>query len=144
MQGGERGGAAIRCPLGLEGAEVAYEVSLPLAARHTLRIQGSEPDRVYLVQVDARRVTLMRQPLESEPSGNIMMAEGKLQLPVDSWARIRVQVSNREIAAQVNDTAVRASHLALDGQKTAFALMAFGRGVGFRNLVVRQVDPQQP
>lgn len=137
MKPGERGGAAMRCPLELDEAEIAYELSLPLATRHALRIQGSERDRVYLIQIDARRLAVMRQSLENEPPGNIMLAEEKLQLAPDSWADVRVQITNTGIAAQVNDTAVRAAHESLDGKKTAFALMAFGQQVGFRNLTVR-------
>jgi hypothetical protein len=144
IQRGEQGGAAMRCPLGLEAAEIAYEVSLPIAMRHALRIQGSERDRVYLIQVDARRLAVLRQPLESEPTGNIMLAEAPLQLAPDSWAKIRVQVSGNGIAVQVNDTAARAAHDSLAGKKTAFALMVFGQGVGFRNLTVRDRVPDAP
>ncbi len=134
----------LRCPLGLEEAEIAYDLALPLAARHTLRIQGSQRDRVFLVQIDARRLAVMRQPLESEPPGNIMMSETRLQLPADKWVQVRVQVSDREIAVQVNDTAVRASHGSLEGKKLAFALMALGRDVAFRNLTVRNAVPDTP
>ncbi len=138
----EPGGAAIRCPLGREQAEIAYQVSLPLATRHVLRIQGSQRERVYLVQIDARRLAVMRQGLPGEPAGNVLLAEAKLQLAAGSWAQVRVQVSNSEIAAQVNGTPVRATHELLEGEKSAIALMAFGQNVGFRQLTVRDQVPR--
>ena len=94
-------GAAIRCPLGLEQAEIAYDLSLPIAARHTLRIQGSQRDRVFLVQVNGRQLAILRQPLESEPRGNVLLAEERLRLTPGSWVRVRVQISENSIAAQV-------------------------------------------
>ena len=108
QKAGEQGGAAMRCPLGRDEAEIAYDLSLPFTTRHTLRIQGSQRDRVYLIQIDARRLAVSRQPLENEPTGNVMLAEEKLQLAPDRWANVRVQLSNDSIAVQVNDTAVRA------------------------------------
>ena len=135
---GERIGAAMRAPLGISDGDIEYELALPLGTAHTLRLQGSQRDHVFLVHVSSRRLALLRQPTEGEPPGNIVLAEERLRLTPGDWSRIHVQFRGDEFAAQVGETIVRASHSTVAERKNAMALMAIGRGVGFRALVVHK------
>ena len=134
----DRGGAAIRCPLRISDGDILYELALPVATSHTLRIQGSQKDHVYLVSISPRRLAILRQPTENEPAGVIVLAEEKLRLSADDWAKVHVQFRGDELAVEVGETVIRAEHPSLNEKKMAFALMALGRGVGFRALTVRE------
>ena len=68
--GGQPGPAAMRYPLKLAACDIQYEVALPFGTTHSLRIQGSRPDHVFLVHVANRFLSIARQPTESEPRGN--------------------------------------------------------------------------
>ncbi|MCX7887501.1 MAG: arylsulfatase, partial [Verrucomicrobiae bacterium] len=55
------GVAAIRAPLGQTDCDIQYEVLLPPGCAHTLRVAGKERDKVLLVQISARRITITDQ-----------------------------------------------------------------------------------
>ncbi len=136
QRGGDRAPAALRCPLKLTDANLQYDVLLPLGTRHSLRLQGNQPDHVYLVHVSDRFLSIARQPTEQEPPGNILLAMENLRWKPDSWASLRIFLHGDELAAQLNETVVRAQHTNLSNIKPAFALMVIGRGAEFRNLRV--------
>jgi arylsulfatase A len=136
--GGQPGPAAMRCPLKLAACDIQYEVSLPFGTTHSLRIQGSQPDHVFLVHVANRFLSIARQPTASEPRGNVVLTTEKLRLSPDQWARVRVHLGGDELAAQIGDTVVRAHHPTLTETKPAIALLVNGKGVDFRNLVISE------
>jgi|ETNmetMinimDraft_15_1059895.scaffolds.fasta_scaffold04089_3 arylsulfatase A-like enzyme len=138
---GERGPGAMRCPLKLRDADIQYELSLPLGARHSMRLQGSQKDHVFHVHVTHRYLSILRQPTEEEPTGNILMAREKLRLKPGAWAKLRIYLQADELAAQVGETVARTRHVTLSKNKPAFALLVTGRGAGFRKLVVTQPHP---
>ena len=138
QKGGDRAGAAMRVPLSLSNGDVQYEITCPFEASHVLRLQGSEKDLVYLVSISPRQLAILRQLRENEPPGNQVIAEEKLRLTPGEWAGVRVHLKEDEIAAQVGETLVRARHPSFAGEKRAMALMANGRGLGIRSLVVFQ------
>ncbi len=135
---GEKIGAAMRVPLGINEGDIEYDLALPQGTSHTLRLQGSQPDHVFLVHVSAGRLALLRQPAEGEPSGSIVLSEQRLRLKPDDWSRIHIQFRRDEFSAQVGDTIVRASHPMFVEKKGAMALMATGRKVGFKTLVIHK------
>jgi hypothetical protein len=132
----DKTGAAMRVPLGIRDGDIRYEVAVPFAASHRLRLQGSRRDHVWLVHVSPRRLAIVRQPAQGEPAGPIVMAEEKLRLGEGAWARVWVQLRGDQIAARVGDTLVRAQHAALAGKKSALALMVHGQDVALRDLVI--------
>jgi arylsulfatase A-like enzyme len=140
QKGGERIGAAMRVPLDLADGDIGYQLLCPFGASHTLRLQGAERDLVYLVSISPRRVAISRQARETEAPGNKLLAEARLRLPPGKWADVRVRLGNDEIAAQVANAVVRARHPSFAGTKRAVALMAHGRGLGFRKFVVHRSD----
>ena len=58
----------------LAAADVEYEVSLPFGTTHTLRLQGSQPDHVFLVHVSDRFLSIARQRTKDDPPGSIILA----------------------------------------------------------------------
>jgi len=141
LTGNQKGGesvAAMRFPVSLHDGDVRYKVACPLMAGHTLRIQGSRQDLVYLVDVSPRQLAISRQAMESEPRGNIVLAETRLRLTPGEWGEVRVHLEGDEIAAQVGDVVVRAKHASFAGGKKAMALLVKGRGVRFRDLELYQ------
>ena len=66
---GERAPAAFRGPLKLENADLQYEISLPFGTKHTLRIQGRQPEHVFLVHVSDRFLSIARQRTKADPPG---------------------------------------------------------------------------
>jgi arylsulfatase A-like enzyme len=133
---GDRTGAAMRAPLGLAAGDIQYELQLPEGTTHTFRLQGAQSDVVFRVEITDRRVAIVRQPTENEPPGVIVLADEKLRLKPGEWVPIRVNFQGQQLTAQVGSVTVQATHAALAGTKPAFALMAQGKGVGFRKLAV--------
>lgn len=133
---GDRTGAAMRAPLGLAAGDIQYELQLPEGTTHTFRLQGAQSDEVFRVEVTDRRVAIVRQPTENEPPGVIVLADEKLRLKPGEWVPVRINFQGQQLTAQVGSVTVQATHAALDGTKPAFALMAQGKGVGFRKLAV--------
>jgi len=136
QQPGERPGAALRAPLGVRDGDIQYEVRLPLGAGHALRLQCGQVDHVFMVVVAPRRLAIQRLPMQYERPGRIMLADERVRIEPDTWAKVHVQLRGRRLAVQVDDAIVRAEHPALAETKAAMALMVTGRGVGFRNLAV--------
>ena len=138
--GGERGVAAMRCPLQLADCDIRYEVSLPqFGTTHSLRLAGSRPDHVFLVHVSNRFLSIGRQPTEDEPPGGIEMDTARLRVSPGEWVKLRIHLEGDEIAAQAGDAVVRARDPIFSQNKTAFAFLVSGTGAAFRNLVV--TDP---
>jgi arylsulfatase A len=133
---GDRTGAAMRAPLGLAAGDIQYELQLPEGTTHTFRLQGAQADVVFRVEVNDRRVAIVRQPTENEPPGVIVLADEKLRLKPGEWIPVRVNFQGQQLTAQVGSVTVQATHAALAGTKPAFALMGQGKGVGFRKLAV--------
>jgi hypothetical protein len=133
---GDRTGAALRTALQQAEGDIQYDLELPPGAAHTLRLQGSKTDVVFRVEITDRRVAIVRQPTGNEPPGVVVLADEKLRLTPAEWISVRVNFQGDQLTAQVGNVAVQATHPALAGTKPAFALMAQGRGVGFRRLVV--------
>jgi arylsulfatase A len=133
---GDRTGAALRAPLALSDGDLHYELSLPEGATHTLRLQGRESDFIFRVEISARQLAIVRQGAETDAVKSTVLASDKLKLQPDEWVSVRVSFRGDQIAAQVGGVAVQATHPSFTGVKPAFALMAQGRGVGFRKLAV--------
>jgi hypothetical protein len=97
---------------------------------------------VYLVHVSDRFLSIVRQPTEQEPPGNIILATERLRWKPNTWATLRIQLRGDELAAQLNETVVRARHDKLANPKPAFALLVTGRDAKFRNLRITAPPPQ--
>jgi hypothetical protein len=140
---GERAPAAFRGPLKLESADLQYEVSLPFGTKHTLRIQGSQPEHVFLVHVSERFLSIARQRTKADPPGNIILATQRQRWKPETWGKLRIHIDGDQLAARLNGTIVRASDENLSGVKTAFALMVNGRAAKFRHLRVTSKEPPE-
>ncbi len=134
--GGQQAPAALRCPLKTDTADLQYQLLLPLGTRHALRLQGSRPDHVFLVHVSDRFLSITRQPTDQEPPGNIVMATEKLRWKPGTWASLRIQIDEDQLAAQLGETVIRVQHANLAGIKPAFALLVTGRGAEFKDLKI--------
>lgn len=134
--------AALRCPLKVAEADLQYQVSLPLGTRHSLRLQGSRPDHVFLVHLSDRFLSITRQAADDEPQGNVVLATERLRWKPDSWANLRIRVDENELAAQLDETIVRVQHANLAGVKPAFALMVTGRGAKFKKLTITSASAE--
>jgi arylsulfatase A len=133
---GERSAAALRGPLKLASGDIRYEVQLPANGTHALRLQGPAADLVFRVEIGPRRLAIVRQLRQSEGRGGEVLAEARLGPPSDGWLPVRVHFQGDVLMAEVAGTAVEARHPSLEGVKPAFALMAEGRGAGFRDFEV--------
>jgi len=136
QQSGDRVGAALRVPLGLDAGDIQYRLKCPFDAIHILRLQGHRRDLVCLISINPRRLAIMRQALGNEAPGNKVLAETRLRLHPKDWARVRVHFEGDEIAAEVDGTVVRAKDPAFVGKKVAAALMVKGRNAAFQSLEI--------
>ena len=140
QKGGERAPGAMRLSLNLQDGDLQYQLNSPLTARHVLRVQGEQRDYVFLVTISPQQLAISRQAQENEAPGNKLLAEMRLKLTPDEWADVRIRFQGDELAAQVGTAVVRAKHESFAGKKTAAALMVYGQGISFRNLVVYQAN----
>ncbi|MEQ8789549.1 MAG: arylsulfatase [Pirellulaceae bacterium] len=136
--GGDRVGAALRAPLRQTSGDIEYDLSLPFTTSHSFRLQGSRRDFVFRITINPRGVAILRQPTDDETTGVEVLADQRLKLNADQWTHVRIHFDEEQLAVQVGETIVRAKHSTLSGAKSAFALMAHGRDVGFKTLVVRE------
>ncbi len=122
--------AAMRYPLKQNDGDIRYEVSLPLACAHTLRIAGKVTDQVLLIQISSLRVTIADQA-----SGKIF-AQSPAKFPVKTWLPVRACFRGNELTVQVGDVIAKATSPLIAEPKTAFAFMAHGEDIGFRKVQV--------
>jgi len=126
----DRTAAALRGPLAQTDGDIQYELSLPPAGAHTLRIAGKDRDHVLLVQISARRVTI------TDLSSGKVLAESAAKLKSQTWLPVRACFRGNDLIVQVADVAVKASAPLIGESKSAFALMAHGEEIGFRKISV--------
>ena len=100
QKAGDRVGAALRCPLGFDDGDIEYELDMPPGASHTLRLQGSRKDDVFLIRISSRGLALLRQATEQEPRGAILLAEERLRLKPGDWAQVHVQFRGEQLSAR--------------------------------------------
>lgn len=130
------GVAAIRTPLAQTDCDIQYELLLPPGCTHTLRVAGKERDKVLLVQIAARRITVTDQVAGQTLSQSVA------NLKPQQWLPVRACFRDNDLAVQVADTVVKASAPLVGIYKTVFALLAHGENIGFRN--VRVFAPESP
>ena len=122
--------AAMRYPLAQSEGDIRYELSLPPAGAHTLRIAGKVQDQVLLIQISSRRIAITDQA-----SGKIY-AQSPAKFPANKWLQVRACFRGNELAVQVSDVFAKATSPLINEPKTAFALLAHGEEIGFRKVQV--------
>jgi arylsulfatase A-like enzyme len=122
--------AAMRYPLAQTDGDIRYELSLPPACAHTLRIAGKVTDQVLLIQISSRRVAITDQA-----SGKIF-AQSPAKFPAKTWLPVRACFRGNELSVQVGDVFAKATSPLINEPKTAFALLAHGEEIGFRKVLV--------
>lgn len=130
---GEEQPAALRHPLEMTDGTIQYEVCLPSATSHGLRIQTREESHVFRVEISPRSLAILGQ----DAAGGVLVREA-VKLQPGTWLPVRVTLSGKGIKAQVAGFTATAASDTLAGPKTSFALMAKGGAVGFRQLVIAQ------
>lgn len=124
--------AAMRYPLSQIDGDIRYELSLPPACAHTLRIANKVQDQVLLIQISSRRVAITDQA-----SGKIY-GQSPAKFPANKWLPVRACFRGNELAVQVGDVFAKAVAPAIAEPKTAFALLAHGEEIGFRKVQVNK------
>ncbi len=143
QKGGERIGAALRAPLNVRDGDIKYDVALPFATSHTLRLQCRQREHVFQVRVSSARLAILQQGTAPNQKGVEVLAEERLRLAPSQWVTVHVQFRGDTLAVQIGDTVVRTSQPALRESKTVVALMALGRDIGFRNVSLFQQSAGQ-
>jgi hypothetical protein len=141
QKGGDRIGAALRIPLNFTNGDLQYKIACPIDASHTLRVQSSRSNLIFLISISPRWVTIIKQETEEgRTTGKKTVAEEKLDLTPGEWSDVRVQFLNDEITVQVDDTVARAEDPSFEIEKKVVALMVNGREISFKNLTVYSSD----
>ncbi len=122
--------AAMRYPLKQTDGDIQYELSLPAATAHTLRVAGKDKDQVLLIQVTSRRVAVTDQA-----SGKIL-AQAPAKFAAKMWLPVRACFRGNELSVQVGGVTAKASSPLVALPKTAFAFMTHGEDIGFRKVQV--------
>jgi arylsulfatase A-like enzyme len=131
----DEGPAAFRHPLGQADGAIQYEVSIPAEAGHTLRIQGQEKTHVYTVEISNKSVSIVVSEGGGAQGRQVLARQG-VKLTPNTWLPVRVTLNGNDITVNVAGASVSGSNANLAENKTAFALLANGQDVGFRNVVV--------
>ena len=124
--------AALRYPLTQTDGDIQYELSLPPAAGHTLRIAGKDRDQVLLIQISSRRVAV------TDAASGKIFAQAQAQFAPRTWLPVRACFRGPELCVQVAGTTVKASAPLIGESKMAFAFMAHGADIGFRKVTVNR------
>jgi len=122
--------AALRYPLKQTDGDIQYELSLPPAAAHTLRIAGKDKDQVLLIQISSRRVAV------TDSATSKILAQAPAKFPAQTWLPVRACFRGNELVVQVAGVTAKATAPLIAEPKSAFAFMAHGEGIGFRKVVV--------
>ena len=133
----DQSGAALRGPLSLSEGDIQYELSLPIATTHMVRVQCADRDHVFLVHVSPRRLAITRQSAEGgKPGESGVVAQMEAKLKPGTWIPIRICFRGSDALIQAGPAVLKASHPWFAESKTAFALMVHGDQVGFRKVAV--------
>jgi arylsulfatase A len=129
---GDQQPAALRGPLSLTDATIQYELVLPAATSHGLRLQ-CQGGQVFRVEISPRNLSIIRQAAAGQSE---VVARQSIKLQPGKWYPVRVTMRGTEIKAQVAGVASAESKAFLAETKTAFAFMATGDAIGFRKVTV--------
>ena len=130
-KGADQSAAAMRYPFPQTDGDIQYELSLPAATAHTLRIASKDKDQVLLIQISPRRVAVTDQA-----SGKIL-AQAPAKFTAKTWLPVRACFRGSTLTVQVGDVIAKADSPLVALPKTAFAFMAHGEDLGFRKVSVR-------
>jgi len=122
--------AAQRYPLAQTDGDIQYELSLPPAGGHTLRVTSKERDQVLLIQISARNVKVTNLA-----TGKIL-ADAPAKFAAQTWLPVRACFRGNELLVQVGNVTTKATAPLIGQPKVAFALLAHGENLGFRKVVV--------
>jgi hypothetical protein len=122
--------AAMRYPLKQTDGDIQYELSLPPATAHTLRVAGKDKDQVLLIQVSPRRVAVTDQ------ASSKILAQAPAKFAAKTWLPVRACFRGNELIVQVGGVTAQASSPLVALPKTAFAFMTHGEDIGFRKVQV--------
>ncbi len=134
-------GAAVRTLLNQRDCDITYELTLPLFATHTLRLQSHQPNKIFLVNVTPRNLSIVCTILhnfetEHKSATHTTLAEEKLNFEPDEWQTMRVNFRGAEMAVQLGDAILRVKDEILREPKCVMALMAGNDEVRFRKLKI--------
>jgi arylsulfatase A-like enzyme len=130
----EAGPAALRGPLAQTDGDIRYEVWLLPNATHTLRLQCQTKEHVLLVQLSPGKLTIAQ---EAKGPG---LAEARAKIGTGEWLPVHVCTRGQDLFVQVAGTTAKASHAIIGEAKTAFALLGYGDGIGFRKVTVTRTS----
>lgn len=139
QKGPQDQGASLSVPVAITDGAVDYEVCFNGADRHSLRVEWADGAKSGSFRVVTSRsaVEITKNPSKGEGADAVEpLARKALKLEKKVWYPVRVTLKGNEVAVQVNDTVVKASHAVVGEPKRALTFLVFGESAGFRNLRV--------
>lgn len=133
----DRNGATLRTPCSVGDGTIDLELNLDGANRISIRIEAGEPGQTFRVVISRTAVEMARNPVRGETQAE-SLARKPLELQKGRWYPVRLSFVGNNLAVQVNDTQVRASHPIFGNPKTALNFLVFGDSAGFKNVAVRK------
>jgi arylsulfatase A len=134
---GEQQPAALRAPLAITDGAIQYELSLPAATVHTVRVQCQDRNHVFRIEVSSHNLTIIRNATDANGSGSSdVLTRQPVKLQAGTWYPIRITFAGGEVKVQIAGVTATASQAMIAEPKTSFALMAAGSAIGFRKLAV--------
>ncbi len=125
-------------PLRTSDGDITYEVNCPAEACHSLRLNTGEA--VYMVMVSQRWLAIIKYPDQTEPELKTVLAQSRIELGPDEWARVHVQMRGNELSAQVGTASIRAQNDIFYGFKPRMFFVMDGEHARFRKLATYKVQ----
>lgn len=131
--------AALRVAVANKDLSIKYEVQLGDIQRQTVRIETTEPQRSFRLDVTATSIAIVKNDLDDQgPDTQLELASAEFKIEKGKWYPVEIQIAGDKAKLIVGGKAIEASYPLIDEAKSSATWVIAGGTAGIKNLVVDQ------
>jgi arylsulfatase A len=131
--------AALRVAVANKDLTIKYDVQLGDIQRQSVRIETTEPQRSFRLDVTATSFAIVKNDLDGQgPDTQLELATTEFKIEKGKWYPVEIQIAGDKAKLVVGGKAIEASYPLIDESKSSATWVIAGGSAGIKNLVFDQ------
>ena len=128
--------AALRTPVSSKDLSIRYEVQLGDLQRQTVRVETTEPQRSFRLDITSTGIAIVKNAQGSD--AQLELASADLKTEQGTWVPVEIQIAGDKAKLVVGTKSIETSHPWIDEAKSSATWVIAGGSAGLKNVVIDQ------
>jgi arylsulfatase A len=128
--------AALRTPVSSKDLSIRYEVQLGDLQRQTVRVETTEPQRSFRLDITSTGIAIVKNAQGSD--AQLELASADLKTEQGKWVPVEIQIAGDKAKLVVGTKSIETSHPWIDEAKSSATWVIAGGSAGLKNVVIDQ------